>query len=148
MAAHDPLLSELLAMQAGDVQVITFQRKRANRRIINEEEFIKLLQTYAPVNVVEFNSSHSFAEQLRTVSQSGLFISVRHPPPPDESVLQRPRQMAVHCLRPDRYVKVCHRCGAVIPIRPLYPVTAASLSTGTHQQPGELDIPATRFCSS
>jgi Glycosyltransferase 61 len=56
--------------------VITFQRKRANRRIVNEEEFIKLLETYAPVNVVEFNSSHSFAEQLSTVSKTGVFISV------------------------------------------------------------------------
>jgi hypothetical protein len=59
------------------LQVITFQRKRANRRIVNEDDFLKLLETYAPVNVVEFNSSHSFAEQLRTVSKTGLFISVR-----------------------------------------------------------------------
>jgi hypothetical protein len=58
------------------VQVITFQRKRANRRIVNEEDFIKLLETYAPVNVVEFNSSHSFVEQLNVVSQTGVFISV------------------------------------------------------------------------
>lgn len=61
------------------VQVITFQRKRANRRIINEDAFLELLRTYAPVNVVEFNSSHSFAEQLRTVSETGVFISVRSP---------------------------------------------------------------------
>lgn len=58
------------------LQLITFQRKRANRRVINEAELLDLLQTYAPVQVVEFNSSHSFAEQLTTISQTGVFVSV------------------------------------------------------------------------
>lgn len=58
------------------LQLITFQRKRANRRIINEAAVLDLLRTYAPVQVVEFNSSHSFAEQLTAVSQTGVFVSV------------------------------------------------------------------------
>lgn len=58
------------------LQLITFQRKRANRRVINEAELLNLLRTYAPVQVVEFNSSHSFAEQLTTISQTGIFVSV------------------------------------------------------------------------
>eukprot|EP00892_Ulva_mutabilis_P005351 jgi/Ulvmu1/3188/UM015_0229.1 len=56
-------------------QVITFQRKRANRRIVNEAQLLDLLRTYAPVQVVEFNSSHSFAEQLTTISKTGIFVS-------------------------------------------------------------------------
>eukprot|EP01025_Chloroclados_australasicus_P042517 TRINITY_DN4522_c0_g1_i2.p2 TRINITY_DN4522_c0_g1~~TRINITY_DN4522_c0_g1_i2.p2 ORF type:complete len:202 (+),score=14.77 TRINITY_DN4522_c0_g1_i2:264-869(+) len=56
-------------------KTITFQRKRANRRIINEPDLLKLLNTYAPVRVVEFNETHSFAEQLTVMSQTGLFVS-------------------------------------------------------------------------
>jgi len=59
------------------LQLITFQRKRANRRIINEADLLDLLRTYAPVQVVEFNSSHSFAEQLAVISSTGVFVSVR-----------------------------------------------------------------------
>ena len=32
-------------------RLITFQRKRANRRIINEEEVVELLKTYGPLEV-------------------------------------------------------------------------------------------------
>ena len=56
--------------------MITFQRKRANRRVVNEPELISLLETYAPVNIVEFNASHSFKEQLWTMSRTGVYISV------------------------------------------------------------------------
>jgi hypothetical protein len=41
--------------------VITFQRKRANRRIVNEEGLLALLAEYGHLRVVEFNSSTSFA---------------------------------------------------------------------------------------
>lgn len=61
------------------LQLITFQRKRANRRIVNEDELLALLRSYAPVHVVEFNSSHSFIEQISTLSRTGVFISVRSP---------------------------------------------------------------------
>lgn len=59
------------------MQLITFQRKRANRRIVNEGALLDLLRTYAPVQVVEFNSSHSFQQQVETMSHTGVFISVR-----------------------------------------------------------------------
>jgi protein O-GlcNAc transferase len=42
-------------------RVITFQRKRANRRIVNEEGLLALLAQYGQLRVVEFNSSTSFA---------------------------------------------------------------------------------------
>lgn len=59
------------------VQIITFQRKRANRRVLNEDALLELLGTYAPVNVVEFNSTHSFQEQIATMSKTGVLVSVR-----------------------------------------------------------------------
>ena len=62
------------------MQLITFQRKRANRRIINEDAMLALLRTYAPVQIVEFNETHSFDEQIWTLSQTGVFISVRSSP--------------------------------------------------------------------
>jgi hypothetical protein len=42
-------------------RLITFQRKRANRRIVNEEGLLALLAQYGQLRVVEFNSSTSFA---------------------------------------------------------------------------------------
>jgi hypothetical protein len=61
------------------LQLITFQRKRANRRIVNEDALMALLRLYAPVQVVEFNSTHSFIDQISTLSRTGVFISVRSP---------------------------------------------------------------------
>lgn len=49
------------------LQMITFQRKRANRRIENEADMLQLLRKYAPVQVVEFNASHSVREQIATI---------------------------------------------------------------------------------
>lgn len=57
-------------------RVITVQRKRANRRIVNEDAFLDLLREYAPVQVVEFNSTTSFKKQLQIISETGVFISV------------------------------------------------------------------------
>lgn len=54
---------------------LTFQRKRANRRIVNEAELLRLLAQYGEVQVVEFNSSTSFALQLQTMRDTGVFIS-------------------------------------------------------------------------
>lgn len=55
--------------------MITFQRKRANRRIINEAGLLQLLSGYGEVRVVEFNSSTPFAEQLRVMRDTGVFVS-------------------------------------------------------------------------
>jgi protein O-GlcNAc transferase len=56
-------------------RVITFQRKRANRRIVNEPELLQLLSWYGEVRVVEFNSSTPFAEQLRVMRETGVYVS-------------------------------------------------------------------------
>lgn len=56
--------------------IITFQRKSANRRIINEPEFIELLKTYGELRVVEYGSGSSLYEQLLTMHATGVFISV------------------------------------------------------------------------
>lgn len=56
-------------------RVITFQRKRANRRIINEDGLLHLLSQYGHIRVVEFNSSTSFADQLGTMRDTGVFVS-------------------------------------------------------------------------
>lgn len=56
-------------------RVITFQRKRANRRIVNEQELLKLLSQYGQVRVVEFNSSTSFRDQLAAMRDTGVFVS-------------------------------------------------------------------------
>lgn len=55
--------------------MITFQRKRANRRIVNEPDLLALLSRYGTVRVVEFNSSTPFAEQLRVMQDTGVFVS-------------------------------------------------------------------------
>jgi protein O-GlcNAc transferase len=55
--------------------VITFQRKRANRRIVNEPDLLALLSQYGTVRVVEFNSSTPFAEQLSVMQETGLYVS-------------------------------------------------------------------------
>ncbi|EIE21972.1 hypothetical protein COCSUDRAFT_66769 [Coccomyxa subellipsoidea C-169] len=57
-------------------RVITFQRKRANRRVVNEEQLISLLKEFGEVHVVEFNSSTPFEEQLHTMAGTGVFVSV------------------------------------------------------------------------
>ncbi|KAL0050159.1 hypothetical protein WJX82_005404 [Trebouxia sp. C0006] len=57
-------------------RVITFQRKRANRRVINEDQLVRMLREFAEVRVVEFNTSTSFHEQLQVISGTGVFISV------------------------------------------------------------------------
>jgi hypothetical protein len=56
--------------------VITFQRKRANRRIVNEEGLLALLAQYGQLRVVEFNSSTSFAGE-EAVLQAGPWLSLQ-----------------------------------------------------------------------
>lgn len=57
-------------------RIITFQRKRANRRILNEDDFIELLRGYGELQVVEYNSSSSLYEQLLQMRRTGVYISV------------------------------------------------------------------------
>jgi Glycosyltransferase 61 len=86
-------------------RTITFQRKRANRRIVNEDVFINMLTEFGEVgwavslgfvalrvvtpestdtrvawcfqvNVVEFNGSTPFSQQLKIISDTDVFISV------------------------------------------------------------------------
>ncbi|KAK9813868.1 hypothetical protein WJX73_002532 [Symbiochloris irregularis] len=57
-------------------RVITFQRKRANRRVINEDRLIHMLREFGEVRIVEFNSSTSFEHQLRVMASTGVFVSV------------------------------------------------------------------------
>ena len=80
-AIHAASLGGAAPHTAGRLQLITFQRKRANRRIVNEGALLELLRTYAPVQVVEFNASHSFQQQVETMSRTGVFISVRRASP-------------------------------------------------------------------
>ncbi|PSC72084.1 EGF domain-specific O-linked N-acetylglucosamine transferase [Micractinium conductrix] len=57
-------------------RVITFQRKRANRRIVNEPEFLSMLAEFGEVRVVEFNASTPFKEQLETIAATSVLVSV------------------------------------------------------------------------
>ncbi|GLI68019.1 hypothetical protein VaNZ11_012320 [Volvox africanus] len=57
-------------------RVITFQRKRANRRIVNEAEFVELLRQYGELKIVEYNSSSSLHEQLLQMRETGVYVSV------------------------------------------------------------------------
>lgn len=57
-------------------RTILFQRKRANRRILNEQMFLNVLREFGEVRVAEFNESTSFREQLEAVSSTGVYISV------------------------------------------------------------------------
>jgi hypothetical protein len=57
-------------------RTVTFQRKRANRRVVNEAALLSLLSEFGAVSVVEFNASSSLHEQLLTMRDTGLFVSV------------------------------------------------------------------------
>ncbi|KAG2434032.1 hypothetical protein HXX76_007760 [Chlamydomonas incerta] len=57
-------------------RVITFQRKRANRRIVNEPEFVELLKQYGELKIVEYGSNSSLYEQLLQMRETGVYISV------------------------------------------------------------------------
>eukprot|EP00775_Hariotina_reticulata_P006840 gene6840-7058_t len=79
-------------------RVITFQRKRANRRIINEEPFLQLLSQYGELRVVEFNSSTSFADQLATMRDTGVFVSA-HTSNLANAVLLQPGSAVVEIIQ-------------------------------------------------
>lgn len=57
-------------------RTITYQRKRANRRILNEDSFIAMLQEFGQVNVVEYNETSNLYEQLLQMRDTGVFVSV------------------------------------------------------------------------
>ncbi|GAX80047.1 hypothetical protein CEUSTIGMA_g7486.t1 [Chlamydomonas eustigma] len=57
-------------------RIITYQRKRANRRILNEEAFIEMLKEFGELQVVEYNETSSLYEQLLQMRKTGVFISV------------------------------------------------------------------------
>ncbi len=55
---------------------ITYQRKRANRRILNEPEFISVLEEFGKVQVVEFNETSSLYDQLLCMRDTSVYVSV------------------------------------------------------------------------
>uniref|UniRef100_A0A7S3QL56 Glycosyltransferase 61 catalytic domain-containing protein n=1 Tax=Dunaliella tertiolecta TaxID=3047 RepID=A0A7S3QL56_DUNTE len=57
-------------------RIITYQRKRANRRVLNEDELIALLRNYGELQVVEYDSSSSLYEQLLQMRKTGVYVSV------------------------------------------------------------------------
>ncbi|EFN54929.1 expressed protein [Chlorella variabilis] len=57
-------------------RTITFQRKRANRRVVNEEALLKMLAEFGEVRVVEFNASTPFRQQLETMASTSVLVSV------------------------------------------------------------------------
>jgi len=57
-------------------RTITFQRKSANRRVLNEEELIALLKEFGEVKVVEYGSTSSLYEQLLQMKETGVYVSV------------------------------------------------------------------------
>ncbi|GBF94574.1 hypothetical protein Rsub_06689 [Raphidocelis subcapitata] len=64
------------APRAAVPRTVTFQRKRANRRVVNEAQLLALLSEFGAVSVVEFNASSSLHEQLLAMRGTGLFVSV------------------------------------------------------------------------
>jgi len=87
-------------------RVITFQRKRANRRIVNEAELLQLMSQYGAVRVVEFNSSTPFAEQLRVMQETGVFVSA-HTSNLANAVFLQPGSAVVEIIQ----VGACDRMG-------------------------------------
>ncbi|KAL4450135.1 hypothetical protein ABPG77_010804 [Micractinium sp. CCAP 211/92] len=57
-------------------RTITFQRKRANRRVVNEPELLSMLREFGEVRVVEFNASTPFREQLEVMASTTVLVSV------------------------------------------------------------------------
>jgi len=57
-------------------RIITYQRKRANRRVLNEPELIAMLAKFGELQVVEYNSSSSLYEQLLQMARTGVYVSV------------------------------------------------------------------------
>ncbi len=79
-------------------RVLTFQRKAANRRVINEDELLAVLSRYGEVRVVEFNASTPFQEQLEAVAGTGVFVSV-HTSNLANAVLLRPGCAVVELIQ-------------------------------------------------
>ena len=61
----------------GDIpHLITWQRKRQNRRILNEDEFVNLLKEFGELTIVEYNETSSLYEQLLQMTNTVVYISV------------------------------------------------------------------------
>eukprot|EP00803_Ostreobium_quekettii_P001826 evm.model.scf_234.8 EVM.evm.TU.scf_234.8 scf_234:85003-87809(-) len=56
--------------------VITYQKKMANRRIVNEVELVEALREFGQVRTMAFDASSSFEDQLEAVRETGIFVSV------------------------------------------------------------------------
>lgn len=57
-------------------RIITFQRKRANRRVVNEAELLATLAEFGQVRVAEFNASTPMREQIEAMASTGVLVSV------------------------------------------------------------------------
>lgn len=57
---------------------ITLLRKSTNRRILNENQLLTMLQSlgHGPVRVVEFSSATPFSEQVQVMAGTGVLVSV------------------------------------------------------------------------
>jgi hypothetical protein len=56
--------------------VITFQRKLANRRVVNEAELLEMLGEFGDVQVVEFDAETSFSTQVAAMASTCVFVAV------------------------------------------------------------------------
>lgn len=54
---------------------ILYQRKRANRRILNENKLLEVLRKFGEVQIAEFNETTCFKDQLEQVTSAGVYIS-------------------------------------------------------------------------
>lgn len=57
-------------------KVITFQRKLANRRVLNEDELLAMLREFGTVQVVQFDATTPFAEQVEAMSRTDVYVAV------------------------------------------------------------------------
>lgn len=55
---------------------VTLLRKSTDRRILNEEELLRVLRQYGPVKAVQFDANTTMGEQIAILASTGLVVSV------------------------------------------------------------------------
>lgn len=89
-------------------RLLVYQRKSANRRVLNEPAFLDLLASYGELRVVEFDASSSLHEQLLAVAAAGVFVSV-HTSNLANAPLLQPGSAVVEIIQVRVCVHVCVR---------------------------------------
>lgn len=78
-------------------RTITFLRKSADRRVINEAAMLRMLREFGDVRVLEFGAATPMVSQLQTMASTGVLVSV-HTSALANAVFLRPGSAVVELI--------------------------------------------------